>query len=183
MKKLTFTLLIACLSLVVLQAQTLTKQEIKQLKQEIKQLKKDPVQYKYLKENVGVKDVIIVEQNNDINVLKKDAQKKDVQIQTLNGQVAAAKSQPVETTVVSAGPDNTGYKYRVQLGLFNFFDVSSYLNDNLKYFIHEMVNGQHRYSIGNFTTLQEAEAFKNYMKKLGIKDAFVSEYQEGNRIK
>lgn len=46
--------------------------------------------------------------------------------------------------------------------------------------MHEEVDGLHR-SIGNFSTETEAEIFKTEMRKLGLSDAFVTEYIVGSR--
>lgn len=173
------------ISFILCNAQTLTPEEKKELVKEIKELKKNPEKYKFLKESAEMKDVIIVEQNNEIVVLKKDIQKKDLNIKSLNDSlmvVKKAEAASAAKTVYVKGPENVGYKYRVQVGLFQNLDLSNFLIDDAKFFIHEYIDGKHRYSIGNFTTEEEAEAFKENLRRLGLKDAFVSEYQDGDRV-
>ena len=45
-----------------------------------------------------------------------------------------------------------------------------------------MKNGNIRYMAGNFKTLQEASAFKNELRNGSIPDAFITAYENGNRI-
>ena len=189
--------LLACTSLF---AQNLSKAEKKALLEEIKELKKSPEKLKELKESIEVREIIIDQQNEEIDDLKKESQKNDLalkemkdsltivkdKIKTLNSSsgnsgVQASNAYNLAPTTTNAPLDHAGNKYRVQIGVFQNFDIT-HLFDEPKYIVHEYVNGMHRYSIGNFTTEADAEVFKKEMKRMGLKDAFVTTYTDGYRV-
>jgi hypothetical protein len=172
-----------------LSAQELSKQEKADLLEEIKLLKKNPEKLKTMKETLTVRDVIITDQNKQIADLKKEIQQKDIaksnlsdSLAYLNTKLLAAEKAVVYTSNGNEPPlDHNGMKYRVQIGVFKNYDIT-HLFDDPKYIVHEDVNGLHRYSVGNFNSMEDAEAFKVEMRRLGIKDAFVSTYKDGTRI-
>lgn len=104
-----------------LHSQTLSKSEKKELKKEIKSLLKSPEQYKALKENVEAKNSLINEQTNSIKYLQKQISKKDLTINQLNEEVKALGIVAQNSTNVL---DNSGNKYRVQIGLYQNFDLT-----------------------------------------------------------
>ncbi|MCB9256157.1 MAG: SPOR domain-containing protein [Chitinophagales bacterium] len=160
-------------------SQELSKEEKKALLEEIKLLKKNPEKLKYMKEADEVKDVIISEQNNEVVFLKKEIQKKDIKNTQLRDSISWLTKREMELSDCSM--DESGTKYRIQIGLFNNLDLTSMMNED-RFVIHEYINNLHRYSIGNFESREEAELFKLEIRKLGIKDAFVSQYYEGERV-
>lgn len=164
-----------------LMSQNLSKSEKKALKKEIKSLKKDPIQYRYLKENTGIKDLVINEQIYEIAALKKEANVRQQQLEEATNKIASLQDN-VKADDSNCGINAAGKNYRVQIGLFKYLDLTTYL-DALKFLEYERVGDLYRYSIGNFKTEAEAEAFKLEMRKMGIKDAFVSEYTDGKRDK
>lgn len=178
------TLLAVSFLLNGLYAQDLSKEEKKTLKKELRDLTKDPIKYKYLKESLVKKDIIVKEQSSEIEALTTE---KDVLVKSLGvtrdsigyfeNQIAEARLQAMPGGFVK----NDGLKYRVQIGLYKEFDIRSFLND-LKVTSFEETEGLFRYTIGNFTTEEEAETFKLAVRKMGIKDAFVSHYSDGIRI-
>jgi len=168
-----------------LYAQELTKKEKRALKKEVRAYIKEPVKYQYLKESLATKDVIVKEQSTEINDLTsaKDGLVKSLvaardTIELLKNEIAEAKSTEASTGQLV---NSDGLKYRVQIGLYKEFDIRSFLND-MKVTSFEETEGLFRYTIGNFTTEEEAETFKLAVRKMGIKDAFVSHYLDGQRI-
>jgi hypothetical protein len=165
------------------EAQNLTKSEKKALKKEIKTLRKDPIQYQILKESNNKKELVINEQNYQISVLKKIGEQRDNDLSSAQNKIEDLKNQLSEATSTNnCGINAAGTNYRVQIGLFRKFDITDFLN-NVKFIEYERVDGMIRYSLGNFQTEQEAENFKKELRKMGIKDAFVSEYKDGKRVK
>ena len=55
-------------------------------------------------------------------------------------------------------------------------------NEKLKTIKAESVDGKKRYVIGHFDDLMDAVQFRNDIKSLGIDDAFVSQYKDGERV-
>lgn len=75
-----------------------------------------------------------------------------------------------------------GYYYRVQLGAYKFFDVKTKSNKQDESFLTESSNDVDKYVVGLFFSIEEADKFKDDIRKLGIKDAFVVPYKDGQRI-
>lgn len=158
-------------------AQNLSKEEKSAVKSELKALMKNPEKYIVLKNESQEKTKIIGDQQEDINKLKSQVAISNMEYLKLKDSVQSATNTPTVTKSQTNIP--TG-NYRVQIGLFNNYDISELLASP-KAIFHEIISGSHRYSIGNFNTLEEAINFKDQIKKLGIKDAFITEYAEGTR--
>lgn len=174
-------------------AQDLSKEEKKELLEQIKSMKKNPAMLKKMKQNMADKDQVIEEQIEEITILKNDMETRNQEIAKLSDELQvmeanrieaetkAAASNPANYTGGDAPLDHQGTKYRIQIGLFQNFNIT-HLFDQPKYIVHEDVNGLHRYSVGNFDSEADAEAFKLELRRLGIKDAFVTTYLDGARI-
>lgn len=188
-----YIILICLFTIGNLSAQELSKEEKKELLKQIKDLKKNPEKLDKLKENVEVRNLTIEQQTEEINVLKNNLQSRNLKIASLSDSLSAVQAKLAEskskasnafnpeTYVPGDAPlDDEGYKYRIQIGLFKNFNIT-HLFDQPKYIVHEDVDGLHRYSIGNFESEEDAEAFKLEMRRLGIKDAFVTTYKDGIR--
>ncbi len=162
-------------------AQKMTKKEKKALKKEIKKMKKDPSKYKFMKESLEAKEVIISEQNTELRSLKQENQQTQNRILSLKDSVSMFSTRLQEAEAnANKGPDQSGTKYRVQIGLYEYLNLVSYI-EPFKYLFYENVNGQSRYTLGNFSDVYDAESFKLEVMKMGIKDAFVSQYNNGER--
>lgn len=75
-----------------------------------------------------------------------------------------------------------GLVYRVQVGAYVHFDMNQYLGDTEKSFEGENQDGMNKYMMGNFRGMTNAEAFRDDIRKLGIKDAWVVPYIDGTRV-
>jgi len=75
-----------------------------------------------------------------------------------------------------------GLIYHVQVGAYVHFDMNQHLVQTDKTFEGEAKDGMNKYMMGNFKDLNNAEAFKDDIRKLGIKDAFVVPYIDGTRV-
>jgi len=192
MKK--FSLLIILFTFIVninnIYSQDLSAKEKKALKKEIRKLLKDPVKYKYLKESLDVKETIVSEQSKEINSLEKETNKLKHELNVARdsiGDYAYAikiyqEAEAKASNTTSNCKDDSGMKYRLQIGLYKEFDMSAFL-EQLKLMTFEITeDGMYRYTIGNFENEVDAEAFKEAIRQMGIKDAFVSYYLDGKRI-
>jgi hypothetical protein len=74
----------------------------------------------------------------------------------------------------------SGTVYKVQMGYFKQLNLQSFNGQN-RYIKAEDVEGAKRYTVGFFQTVDEAMQFANDVKKLGIQDAFVTQYINGER--
>lgn len=75
-----------------------------------------------------------------------------------------------------------GLIYHVQVGAYVHFDMNQHLVQTDKTFEGETKDGMNKYMMGNFKDIKNAEAFKDDIRKLGIKDAFVVAYIDGTRV-
>lgn len=89
---------------------------------------------------------------------------------------------PIATVDATDWSTQSGKFFTVQIGVFSK-DVSQKDLFNAQDIYSEHASGgQIRYTSGRFTNLDEARDWKNKMVALGIKDAFLSAYQNGKRI-
>ncbi len=86
---------------------------------------------------------------------------------------------PVNIATAAKLPQGTAYG--VQLGNYKFFDITKYFGTD-KYMIAFFDNECHQYVVSYFTDKESAEACRKDIKKLGIKDAFVTKYIDGKRV-
>jgi hypothetical protein len=73
-----------------------------------------------------------------------------------------------------------GLVYRVQIGAFVFYEMEKPPVD-AENFSHEKSDGFNKYLIGSFRTYAECDEFKDEIRKMGIKDAWVVPYIDGIR--
>ena len=180
LKNITSALFLICFvfASVNVTAQTLSKKEKKALKKEIKSYKKNPEKWvKMLKFH----DNQLAELNAKIEDLKaklaaEKAEKAELaaKLQDLEMQYLTLKKNMPSTTL----PDGT--VYQVQMGYYEYLDLMSF-NTKLKTIKAEEIDGKKRYVIGHFDNLMDAVQFSNDIKTLGISDAFVSQYIDGER--
>lgn len=180
LKNIVSTLFLVCFILTSMNvtAQTLSKKEKKALKKEIKTYKKNPEKWvKMLKFH----DNQLADLNAKIDALKEQlaaeqAEKAEMaaKLKDLEMQYLTLKKNMPSTTL----PDGT--VYQVQMGYYEYLDLRSF-NTKLKTIKAEEIDGKKRYVIGHFENLMDAIQFSNDIKTLGISDAFVSQYIDGER--
>ena len=73
--------------------------------------------------------------------------------------------------------NNSDVVYSIQLGVFKDLDIDfdNRVNTNFKEIVTDNGNA---YQIGNFLSYKNATAFKNDIKKLGLKDVFLVPYNK-----
>lgn len=159
-------------------AQNMTKKERKKIKKELKQHRKNPENYVKMQE---AKTEQIQELSERVAEKRVDLDKKNNVISELNDTITALRIKNLELQNTVNKYDHPEMGFRVQIGYYKVFDLNKYLLENPKDIYSEKVDGANRYSIGYFDNLEEARAFRNDLRKMGIKDAFVSQYENGNR--
>ncbi|MFT4522173.1 MAG: septal ring factor EnvC (AmiA/AmiB activator) [Bacteroidia bacterium] len=160
-------------------AQTFNKTEKKKLKKEIKAYKKDPASYKKMKiknkEGIDSRDDIITNltaQLDEANVRNRALS------DSLNAITRRYSALMIKYRNSNEVPNGT--VYAVQIGYFKQLDLKSF-NGEPKRIKAEVVGEAKRYVMGYFTKLEDAVAFGSEIQKLGVSDAFVSEYINGTR--
>lgn len=166
----------------------LSKAEKKAIKAELKGYKKDPAKFKSMidnyKETIDSNQVTIAKGKDQINQLTNDfadAQKKLIE---RGAELKACQDKPVPKCPEVQDPlaiPATGTVYKVQLGLYRKFDMNSFFSKP-KYVGSEKVDGLNRYIVSYFESKEEAEHFAGDLRKLGLHDAFVAKYADGERV-
>jgi septal ring factor EnvC (AmiA/AmiB activator) len=159
-------------------AQTISKKRKKELKKELKELKKDPAKYdKMLKKNAAEKKEM-EDENTRLKTAVSDLEEQNnllkLQIDELDARYSALLEKQSNTSL----PD--GIAYQVQMGYYQYLNLASF-NEQMKTIKAEEVDGAKRYVVGHFLELEDAIQFRDDIKKLGIEDAFVSQYINGER--
>lgn len=74
-----------------------------------------------------------------------------------------------------------GLVYRVQIGAYVFYEMNAQPQEGQD-FQEEKSDGYNKYVIGNFRTYDDATGFRNELRKMGLKDAWVVPYIDGLRV-
>lgn len=174
-------------------AQKMSKKEKKEWKKRTKQL--TPEKYKKLLDENKSLQSQVSSLKSELNKVDDRLSEKDEQILNYQTQVGdlrqelarAQKAKPV--TPVDTAPvrttaptdDDKGVVFKVQIGAFTQKDLSKYL-DNARNFSGEEEGGVRKYTIGVFRDYWEADTFKKYLREMGVKDAWIVSYKDGNRV-
>ena len=73
-----------------------------------------------------------------------------------------------------------GLVYRVQIGAFVFYEMNNPPSD-AEDFVHEKSDGYNKYVVGSFREFADCEVFKDELREMGIKDAWIVPYIDGSR--
>ncbi len=169
----------------------MSKKEEKEWKKRIKKLQ--PEQYKQvLDENKSLTGQISSLRTElgdvDDRIAEKDEQVSSYQSQVadLRSELSKAQSraptQDVSNTNSSRNSDDdTGVVFKVQIGAFTQKDLSKYM-DKARNFSEEEEGGVRKYTIGVFRDYWEADTFKKYLREMGVKDAWIVSYRDGQRV-
>ncbi len=172
--------LLFCFGFIDSTAQTMSKKQEKALKKEINNYKKNPDKWVRLM-NKQKKEVKNLE--DEVTRLKLQLNESYTKNDEIYSELdllqakyeSKLKEVPKNTTELPAGA-----VYQVQIGYYKLLNLASF-NDSQKTIKAESFNGAKRYVIGYFYNVEDAVSFSNDIKKLGVKDAFVSQYIDGER--
>ncbi len=115
-------------------------------------------------------------------------------IRRLEAEAAAPKPEPSDNSsqLASVAPGATrqgqranpaGVVFKVQIGAFRNKDLEKYLkNNNGKMSAETDENGMVKYTLGEFGDYWEADHFKKYLREMGVKDAWIVSYKNGQRV-
>lgn len=196
MKKLTgiFTLVLVMIFSLNSFAQ-LSKAEQKEWKKKAKEYTKNPSSLKQLVEDNEVLQGQVSKLTNDTKGLQsrisdKDAKLSEMQddLAKLRSDLAAAKAAAREATTTKASSSSSGQKmvdgvvFKVQIGAFRNKDLSKYFENNENFGGEAGDDGLQKITLGQFRDYWEADTFKKYLREMGVKDAWIVPYQDGNRV-
>ncbi|MEM7548092.1 MAG: Ezrin/radixin/moesin family protein [Bacteroidota bacterium] len=199
MKTRIFTLLIfsALLAYSNTSVAQLSKAEKKKWKNEAKKYKSNPALLKDLVEENQSLKTQVSSFNSKISALESKVSEKDSEIDdlqtvanNLKAEVASAKRKVKEMTEApprpKAGPNDNyeeGVVFKVQVGAFKNADeeISNYAQGQDNF--NEDTDGEiKKYTIGTFRDYWEADGFKKYLRQMGVKEAWIVSYKDGQRV-
>ncbi len=170
----------------------LSKQEKKEWKKKAKEYKKNPTNLKQLTDDKQVADNSVSDLTGKVNQMQTTISNKDAKIAELEDQLSQLRSQLTaaraelaqlkENPVVNPMDFSRGVVFKVQVGAFKNKDLSKYFDNNPN-FGGEANDGEpQKITIGIFRDYWEADIFKKYMREMGVKDAWIVPYKDGQRV-
>jgi hypothetical protein len=190
----TQVILLFCLALVFSSFQgysQLSKKEKKEWKKKAKEYSKNPEGLKQFTEDKQNADNQVSTLNQKVNQLQSSISTKDARIAELedllsqaNNQLTATRAELAslkENPVINPMDFSKGIVFKVQIGAFRNKDLSKYFENNPNFGGEKSEDGQ-RYTIGIFRDYWEADTFKKYMREMGVKDAWIVPYKDGQRV-
>lgn len=195
MKKITVILTLALLATFSIDSLAqLSRSEKKEWKKKAKEYVRNPEQMKQLIEDseatssqmsslkaentalqsrMSDKDAKISELQDDLSKLKGD-------LAAAKAEVRELKSTPTETT--SGDEMTAGVVFKVQIGAFRNKDLSKYFENNENFGGENGDDDMQKITLGQFRDYWEADTFKKYLREMGVRDAWIVPYKDGNRV-
>lgn len=168
----------------------LSKKERKEWKKKLK--KTTPEQFKRMyDENASLKQEVSSLQGQ-LSGIQSTIGEKEAEVaelteknRALEAQVAEAQAametqdeQEMETKTV----DMSGVVFKVQIGAFRNKDLSKYFENNANFGGEVDEEGVQRITLGVFHDYWEADTFKKYLREMGVNDAWIVPYKDGQRV-
>lgn len=170
----------------------LSKQEKKEWKKKAKEFKSNPEALKTLTEEKKAADENVTTLTNQNKQLQASISDKDAKIAELEDQLSRLRSeltaakaeldQLKESPVINPMDFSKGVVFKVQIGAFKNKDLKKYFDNNPNFGGEASEKGEQKLTIGVFRDYWEADTFKKYMRDMGVKDAWIVPYKDGQRV-
>ena len=187
--------LFLCLALIFSGIQVfaqLSKKEKKEWKKKAKEFAKNPANLKTLVETKQVVENDNSAMKGQISTLNNEVSDKSAKIADLEDQISKMRSELTSTKAElaqlrEAPPINPmdfskGVVFKVQIGAFKNKDLAKYFDNNPNFGGEATDKGEQKYTIGVFRDYWEADKFKKYMRDMGVKDAWIVPFKDGQRV-
>ncbi|WP_276368114.1 Ezrin/radixin/moesin family protein [Chryseolinea sp. H1M3-3] len=183
-----------CLALIVASTQSfaqLSKKEKKEWKKKAKEYAKNPANLKQLEEDKQAADNNVSTLNQKMTQMQSSISEKDSKIAELEDQLSQVRGQltaaNAELTSLKENPSNSmdfskGVVFKVQIGAFKNKNLAKYFENNPNFGGEAKDKEPQKLTIGVFRDYWEADTFKKYMREMGVKDAWIVPYQDGQRV-
>lgn len=183
-----------CLALIAGSTQSfaqLSKKEKKEWKKKAKEYAKNPTNLKQLTEDKQTADNTVSTLNQKVSQLQSSVSDKDAKIAELEDQLSQVRGQltaaNAELTTLKENPSTSmdfskGVVFKVQIGAFKNKNLAKYFENNPNFGGEAKDKEPQKLTIGIFRDYWEADTFKKYMREMGVKDAWIVPYQDGQRV-
>jgi chromosome segregation ATPase len=168
----------------------LSKDEIKKWKNIAKDYRKNPAKLKELTEEHRDFRRQVDEMSDDVKRLEAQNNTKDGRIQaledevgSLQSQLSAAKASFEEFSDPQGDPEvlPMGVLFRVQIGAYQKSKIPGDLDTQQDMALEEQEDLQ-KIVLGQFRNYGDAENLRDRLKAMGVADAWIVSYRDGNRI-
>ncbi len=184
------------------QAQEMSKKELKKQKKKLKkeqksrlkELKKmSPDEFDKMRSQQQEAKQQASELSGEVNSLKSQLESKDSEAKQMKDQVrrlegelqearATMESKPTEQNVPLSNHYDEGLVFRVQIGAYRDKNLEPYLETSENFNGETDAQGLQVYTLGNFRDYWEADKFKKYLRAMGVKDAWIVPFRDGARV-
>lgn len=183
-----------CLALIAASTQSfaqLSKKEKKEWKKKAKEYAKNPANLKQLTDDKQTADATVTTLNQKVSQLQSSVSEKDSKIASLEDQLSELRGQltaaNTELTSLKENPAasmdfSKGVVFKVQIGAFKNKNLAKYFENNPNFGGEAKDKEPQKLTIGVFRDYWEADTFKKYMREMGVKDAWIVPYQDGQRV-
>jgi chromosome segregation ATPase len=184
-----------CLALIFSASQVsaqLSKKEKKEWKKKAKEFARNPATLKQLTEDKDAAEGQLSSLNDKVTQLQSSMSNKDSRIAELEDQLSQARAQATSaraelaqlkaTPVKNEMDYSQGVVFKVQIGAFKNKDLQKYFDNNPNLGGEVKEGEPQRITLGIFRDYWEADQFKKYMREMGVKDAWIVPYRDGQRV-
>lgn len=189
-----FTILVLLLAVNFTTVAQLSKEEKKEWKKKAKEMAKDPEMLKNLVESEAALQSQVAAMNSEQDAMRSQLNAKDERISSIESDLEQTKSELASAqselaTIREDMPQLSGtgegaipgVVFKVQIGAFRNKDLSKYF-DNHPNFAGEISDGTQKITLGQFSDYWEADTFKKYLREMGVTDAWIVPYKDGQRV-
>ncbi|MFM7851608.1 MAG: coiled-coil domain-containing protein [Flammeovirgaceae bacterium] len=187
--------LILCLALIFSGIQVfaqLSKKEKKEWKKKSKEYAKNPAELKNLTDGKQAAEAEIVTLKAQINNLNIQISEKNAKNTELEDQLAKVRAELISTKAelaqlkdsppVNPMDFSKGVVFKVQIGAFKHKDLKKYFDNNPNFGGEATDKGEQKFTIGVFRGYWESDRFKKYLREMGVKDAWIVPFKDGQRV-
>lgn len=170
----------------------LSKKEKKEWKKKAKEFKKNPQALKTFTEEKKVADENVSTLTTQTKQMQATISDKDAKIAELEDQLSRLRSELTaakaelaslkENPVINPMDFSKGVVFKVQIGAFKNKNLQKYWDNNPNLGGEGADKGEQKLTIGVFRDYWEADTFKKYMREMGVKDAWIVPYRDGQRV-
>ncbi|MBS1682275.1 MAG: Ezrin/radixin/moesin family protein [Bacteroidetes bacterium] len=173
----------------------LTKAEKKEWKKKAKEYSKNPAELKTLIEAKQAAENDNTALKGQVSTLNNEVSDKNAKLADLEDQLSKMRSDLTSTKaelsqlkenppapVVNPLDFSKGVVFKVQIGAFKNKDLSKYFENNPNFGGEAVDKGEQKFTIGVFRDYWEADKFKKYMREMGVKDAWIVPFRDGQRV-
>ncbi len=165
-------------------SQELSKEEAKELKKKLKSM--TPEQLQELEQQNTAYYEQLQEKESTINELQAENAQLMSEVDKLKEAKEAKQTEQENSEDNYADnyetPTAKGVLFKVQIGAFKELDLREFFGNNENFSGEVEEDGTMKYTLGTFTDYWQADKFKKYLRKMGVKDAWIVAYKDGKRV-